>query len=189
MSKETSKAMARRLASGWDKYLVGKGIDIGCGPDPISPDCRGWDLADGDAQYMASIGQEEFDWVYSSHCLEHMVDPRVALANWYRILKPGGYLMIAVPEANLYEQGHWPSIYNPDHKSTWTLGHEAPWSPVNYSLAEELEYLFGHILSIQVVATNFDPSLGDVDRTSLAGVEVEAALEAVVQKPYPEEWF
>jgi len=189
MSKETSKAMPRRLAAGWDKYLVGEGVDIGCGPDKILPEARGWDLEDGDAQYMAGVPDESFDWVYSSHCLEHMRDPRVALANWWRILRPNGYLMVVVPEANLYEQGHWPSIYNPDHKSTWTLDHNADWSPVNYSLQEELEYLFGNIISLAVVAANYDPSLGDCDRTSLAGVDCEAAIEAVVRKPYPEEWF
>ncbi len=97
--------------------------------------------------------------------------------------------MVTVPEANLYEQGHWPSIYNPDHKTTWTCGHDAPWSPVNYSLEEEFEALLGHIIHISTVTTNWDPTLGDIDRTSMDHLECEAAVEGVLQKPYTEEWF
>ena len=59
--------------------------------------CRSWDLPDGDAQYMASIEDGLFDFVHSSHCLEHMQDPQTALANWIRILKPGGAFNLPRP--------------------------------------------------------------------------------------------
>ena len=59
--------------------LTGRGIDIGCGPDPVTPDVRGFDTADGDANDITRYVHEQFDFVYSSHCLEHMRDPRAAL--------------------------------------------------------------------------------------------------------------
>lgn len=156
MCDETRKAYYRRVEAGWfDTYLVGSGIDIGCGPDKLqSPyasylddadrllkfECRGWDVGDGDAQKMAGIADESFDFVYSSHCLEHMVDPSEALRNWWRILKPGGFLVVVVPDEDLYEQGCWPSRGNGDHKTTWTVYKDPgkSWSPVSRNLHEEI---------------------------------------------------
>jgi hypothetical protein len=46
---ETSKSQQRREQEGFfDRYCQGKGLDIGCGKDPLAG-CRGWDKADGDA--------------------------------------------------------------------------------------------------------------------------------------------
>lgn len=52
--------------------LVGEGIDIGCGDDPVSPNVVQFDRAQGDANDILRYVQREFDFVYSSHCLEHM---------------------------------------------------------------------------------------------------------------------
>jgi SAM-dependent methyltransferase len=147
---------------------VGSGIDIGCGDDPVTTDCRQWDLKDGDAQVMAGVEDATFDWVYSSHCLEHMVDPRVALANWWRILKPGGHLIVMVPDEDIYEQGHWPPIFNPDHKSTWTIRKLQSWSSVSRNLLDELEALAGsQVMSVKLHTTGYDYTLQGQYRVSL----------------------
>jgi ubiquinone/menaquinone biosynthesis C-methylase UbiE len=75
---------------------------------------------DGDAGLMADIPDRAFRTVYSSHLLEHLNDPVEAIRNWYRILQPGGYLIIDVPHMKLYEQ-QWtlPSRFNADHKTMW----------------------------------------------------------------------
>ena len=53
MGQETGKARLRRLAEGYfEKYLVGDGIDIGCGDDPLTPYCLAWERAQGDAQIL-----------------------------------------------------------------------------------------------------------------------------------------
>lgn len=89
--EETRKARARRLREGFfKKYCQGEGLDIGCASDPVTPNCSGWDLPNGDAQYLKGIKDESFDFVYSSHCLEHMRDVRVALKNWFRVVRGGG---------------------------------------------------------------------------------------------------
>src|ERR1700745_3871055 len=125
MGRETSKCYLARYERGdFKRYLVGKGIDIGCGGDPLTVEkgiVRGYDKCDGDALYMAGEADASYDFVYSSHCLEHMPDVKLALTNWLRILKPEGILYLVVPDYELYEKGRWPSRFNPDHKASFSL--------------------------------------------------------------------
>ena len=120
---ETTKAHKRRIKEGFfDKYCRGKGIDIGYGGDLIVGGCFGWDFEHGDAQYMQSVNDQSFSFVYSSHTLEHMIDPSTALKNWWRILKPEGFLILYVPHRELYEKKTTlPSNWNPDHKHFFLL--------------------------------------------------------------------
>jgi SAM-dependent methyltransferase len=125
MGDETKKSHGLRVRRGdFNEFLRGNGIDIGCGKDCLqieSGTVRPWDLQDGDAQLMASISDNEFDFVYSSHCLEHMHDVRQTLTNWVRILKPGGVLYFTVPDYVLYEKMTWPSMFNGDHKQSFSV--------------------------------------------------------------------
>lgn len=121
--KETSKMNALRRELGYDEYFRGKGIDIGAGNDPLSADYFTsissvvvYDLPQGDANRCENIPDGHFDFVYSSHCLEHMHDPEIALGNWLRICRPGGHVIVAVPHEVYYEKNLWPSYYNRDHK-------------------------------------------------------------------------
>ena len=129
---EQSKAAKRRFDDGnfHNRYFIGRGIDIGCGDDNLGrlrhafrgiQDVKPWDLPDGDAQYLEGVSDNQYDFVTSSHCLEHMVDPRIALKNWIRVCKSDGYLIITIPDREMYEQGNWPSIYNTDHKVTFSM--------------------------------------------------------------------
>ena len=114
----------------------GKGLDIGCGPDPVRPDARPFDLLDGDANDITRFIHEDFDYVYSSHCLEHMRDPRTALADWWTLVRPGGFLILVVPDEDLYEQGVFPSRFNGDHKATFTISKAQSWSPVSLNVLD-----------------------------------------------------
>lgn len=129
---EQSKSAKRRYRDGQfhSKYFVGNGIDIGAGNDtlanliPMFPgikSIKSWDINDGDAQYLESCKEGQFDFVHSSHCLEHMEDYGVALYNWIRVTRPGGYLVITIPDENMYEHNQWPSKFNDDHKWSFTL--------------------------------------------------------------------
>lgn len=121
---ETHKSHERRMREGFfDKYCKGEGLDIGYGSDVIMPGCSGWDLRNGDAQYIREVEDESFDYVYSSHCLEHVWDVRVALKNWFRVVRKGGYMIIAVPHRDLYEKkNNLPSRWNGDHKHMFLIG-------------------------------------------------------------------
>lgn len=116
--------------------LKGSGIDIGCGEDPVLPDVRRFDKEDGDANEIMRYVREQFDFVFSSHCLEHMHDPRKALLQWWALVRPGGHLFFIVPDEDLYEQGVFPSRFNPDHKATFTISKERSWSPVSVNVRE-----------------------------------------------------
>lgn len=123
---EASKAAARRGAT--FKYIQGSVIDIGCGPDPVSKyyinikEFKPWDMVDGDGQYLKGVRDMTYDCVHSSHSLEHMQDPHEALRNWVRVTKRGGYLVITVPDEEMYERLMWPSRFNGDHKFSFTTG-------------------------------------------------------------------
>jgi len=112
---ETTKWHEKRLKNGdYEKYIKGQILDIGCGNDPVkSPfgKTEGWDLPDGDGAILQTIPNKVFDCIYASHSLEHMRNVEIALSNWHRVLKPGGYLYIVVPDFELYEKGRWPSTY------------------------------------------------------------------------------
>jgi predicted SAM-dependent methyltransferase len=83
--------------------LTRKGIDIGCGPDPIFPDVYGFDKDEGGANGITKCAREEFDFVFSSHWLEHMKDPRKAIQGWWKLVRLGGHLFLIVPDEDLYE--------------------------------------------------------------------------------------
>jgi SAM-dependent methyltransferase len=55
------------------------------------------------------FGDETQDAVFCSHCLEHIEDYKTALSEWYRVLKIGGYLLLAVPHKWLYERKPTPT--------------------------------------------------------------------------------
>lgn len=195
---EASKALMRRMHDSRfaTRYFVGHGIDIGCGPDPVSQyaqqfplmkGCRGWDLADGDAQLLASVGDASFDFVHSSHCLEHMVDPPAALNHWLRVLKPGGHLIVTVPDEDMYEQGVFPSTFNSDHKWTFTMHKARSWSPKSLNLMHLLADVADLAQTVKV--EQLDASFRFIDRrfdqtTTPVG---ECAIEFVLRKWRPEE--
>lgn len=59
-----------------------------------------------DAMALASqFGDESFEVVVSSECIEHTPDPHEAIRQMARVLKPGGYLAISTP--NLL---WWPAV-------------------------------------------------------------------------------
>src|SRR5262249_9189912 len=97
------------------------GLDIGCGSDPLTTNLfRGWDLPDGDATLLARAPDASFQTVYASHILEHIRFVDLALGHWWRVVRPGGRLIVIVPHRDLYEkQKRLPSIWNPDHKHCW----------------------------------------------------------------------
>jgi SAM-dependent methyltransferase len=159
---ESRKSFAAKLKSGFfDRYLSGKSIlDIGYkGGDPtavpIMPSAIGVDLDypgyDGRTLPFASGSQ---DAVYCSHCLEHVDDYRSALREWFRVLKAGGYLIIAVPHQFLFERRiRLPSTSNLDHKRFYTPGSllkeiEESFEPNSYRIRHLIDNDMGYDYSV-----------------------------------------
>lgn len=135
MSFEATKTRAIRGSDFARKFFSGTVLDIGCGPDLVVPHAQPFDLEHGDAnRILDHLPPEAFDCVHSSHCLEHMQDAPAALAQWWALVKPGGFLITVVPDEDLYEQGMWPSAFNPDHKATFRLDKATSWSPVSHEI-------------------------------------------------------
>jgi SAM-dependent methyltransferase len=196
--KEMSKSISRRQRDPnfVTRYFRGSGVDIGGFPDPVSlyreffpsvSDIRIWDLSDGDAQKMEGVVDAAFDFVVSSHCLEHLHNPIEGLENWFRILKPGGHLIVTVPEEDLYEQGIWPSNKNLDHKWSFTVWKSSSWSPKSINVLNLLQGLgdAADIRSIRVEDSGYRYSLGNFDQTLTP--TSESAIEFIVRKKHSNE--
>ena len=191
--QETSKALIRRLHDirFANTYFKGNGIDIGAGDDPLTKykqqfpllsTVKEWDREDGDAQFMESVADNTFDFVHSSHCLEHLHDPYEGFENWIRICKPGGHIITTIPDEDLYEQGVFPSTFNPDHKTTWTISKEESWSPVSISLIEFL-YQFKdkiEVLKVELVNASYFYDMQRFDQTY--NHVSECAIEFIIRK-------
>jgi SAM-dependent methyltransferase len=175
---EQSKAAKRRFHDGafHARYFVGAGIDIGGKPDPLEQyvgvfprmqSVRTWDTDAGDAQFMHGIADRSFDFVHSSHCLEHLHDPQRALTEWLRIVRPGGFLIITVPDEDLYEKGVWPSRYNADHKWTFTIHKRRSWSPRSVNVLDLALALspLAEVERIVLLRDFFREQLGELDQT------------------------
>jgi SAM-dependent methyltransferase len=191
--KECSKSIPRRLAdvNFTRRYFVGAGLDIGGKPDPLvlyrelfcrMEAVRTWDLEDGDAQFLDSVADASYDFVHSSHCLEHLHDPKQGLKNWFRVLRPGGHLIFTVPDEDLYEQGTFPSTFNKDHKWSFTIWKARSWCPRSINVLDLLAELGeqAEILRIELLQATYRSELPRFDQT-LTPVG-ESGIEVVVRK-------
>lgn len=101
------------------KYITGKVLDMGCGPDKILMDAWGLDGRDlPGVNFMQSdpvtcvsndVGAD-YDTVFSSHFLEHLPNQFEALCEWRICLKDGGHLVLYLPDGR-----HYDNKENPEH--------------------------------------------------------------------------
>ena len=54
-----------------------------------------------DAVNIKSVNDNQYDFLFSSHSLEHIANPLKAIEEWLRIVKPNGYIIIIVPEKSV----------------------------------------------------------------------------------------
>lgn len=182
---EAAKTYALRRASGFfDRYLRGDAVlDIGyrggeSEAAPITETAIGVDLDfpgyDGLILPFADASQ---DAVFSSHCLEHVVDAIRALREWYRVTKIGGFIVIIVPHQFLYEKKSPPSNWSQDHRRFYTPA----------SLLSEIETaLQPNSYRIRHFCDNdlwFDYTIGP-DRHSAGCYEIELVLEKIELPPW-----
>jgi SAM-dependent methyltransferase len=183
---ETRKAYAHRLRDGWfDKYAPEDqpGIDIGCQHDPLNQTFRRYDLifGDSDAQQMYGVPDESFFTVYASHVLEHIKNPVEALQNWWRILKPGGHLIVMVPHRDRYEKKkELPSYWNHDHK--WFFMPTESEAPHTIGVLPLLIKSIpgGELVSLTVLDEGWEETSPDQHAVG------EFSIEAIIRKPFPQ---
>lgn len=95
-------------------YVYGHGVDLGCGIWPLqvskskTHSCLAIDGGHSpmalnaldivaDVSNLEMFNDETFDYVYSSHTLEDMHYPKAVLREWWRLIKPGGNLILYLP--------------------------------------------------------------------------------------------
>ena len=174
---ETTRAHSRREREGFfEKYCRGEGLDVGYGGDIITPNSSGWDFRNGDAQYLAGIDDESFDFVYSSHCLEHMYDVRTSLKNWFRVVRRGGFLLLAIPHRDLYEKRtQLPSRWNGDHKHMFLIGRSEP--PDTLDILEEVRESIRNYDIKYVKACDYGYTITDPNRHSNGEYQIEMVIQ------------
>lgn len=109
-------------------YTGGRGLDVGCGVNKAYPHMIGVDSKKdkelfnnnvkpdvvADALDLGMFADGSMDFVFSSHTLEHIQEHKKALKEWWRVIKPGGHLVLYLPHKDFY-----PNIgtefANPDH--------------------------------------------------------------------------
>jgi SAM-dependent methyltransferase len=145
-----------------DKYLSGKNIlDIGYegyldDVRPITPAAIGVGLSyPGYDGRTLPFNEGSQDAVFVSHCLEHIDDYRNAIADWFRVLRIGGHLIIAVPHQYLYERSlNLPSNFNLDHRRLYTP------ASLMREVEEALDPLCFRVRLLQDNDRGFDYSIG-----------------------------
>lgn len=119
--KFQSEGNASQFSIPYAKHVCkGFGYDIGCNK-------KEWAL-DGaipidsifDDHWDAYELPEPADYIYSSHCLEHLPDWVDALNYWTSMLKPNGTLFLYLPD---YSQKYWRPWNNRRHLHILTPNH------------------------------------------------------------------
>jgi SAM-dependent methyltransferase len=117
------------------QYVRGRMLDVGCGRRPYAPWLHGasayvgFDVPQaGDPSvcglaYDLPFMDQSFDTVISTQTLEHIEEPQRAVAEMARVLRPGGYMILTVPQ-------------------TWRL-HEKPYDFYRYT-RYGLRYMIEH---------------------------------------------
>ena len=108
-----SEGNAAQFAIPYAKHVcIGTGVDIGCnrlewsfpGSLPVDPIINEYDAL--------NFPYENLDYVFSSHCLEHLYDWVSVLDYWTSKLKVGGVLFLYLPD---YSQEYWKPWNNRKH--------------------------------------------------------------------------
>lgn len=140
---------SQKIYSMINKYTDGKkGIDVGCGGWKVLGS-TGIDIRTGAADIIGDITQglekifikarrkrslnKGFDYVFSSHLLEDFeIDKQMhLLQDWVKHIKPGGYLIIYVPEKGQYKG------INQAHKHEFSNGElETMFTKLNLSIVD-----------------------------------------------------
>jgi predicted SAM-dependent methyltransferase len=101
-------------------YLTGNGVDVGCGTNRISPeilsidqqpnkkyahadivhDCHDLEIEENKEwnEFNYTFEDNTLDFIFSSHCLEDFEDIETVYMNWWKKLKPNGYMLLLLPD-------------------------------------------------------------------------------------------
>jgi len=114
-------------------FVRGKlGLDLGCGNDRVTPLAVGVNRRNPPEEGLVSnlwldlnnrlpCPDCSWDYVYSSHLLEHLKNPWKVLTDWWRVVKVEGHLILYLPHKRMYTQP------NPEHLHAWDTEEMVRW--------------------------------------------------------------
>jgi SAM-dependent methyltransferase len=106
------KPMFRDIQDAVNKYAKGRVLDIGCGNKPYEPmfegkitEYIGCDIVQSSDSKVDVVSEATkiplpdatFDTVFSTQTLEHVAEHQLMLNEAFRLLKPGGHLILSAP--------------------------------------------------------------------------------------------
>lgn len=117
--KFQSEGFAAKFAMPFAQQVCkGVGFDIGCNRrewmyrDANGIEAMPIDPAICDAYDAFTLPDIKVDYIFSSHCLEHVPDWVRAIDIWHKHLHPGGVLFLYLPD---YSQTYWRPWHNRKH--------------------------------------------------------------------------
>ena len=117
------------------KFCQGVGYDIGCNRlEWAFPGAQAIDLQFADEWDAYNLPEGEVDYVFSSHCLEHLTNWVDALDYWTSKLKRGGTLFLYLPH---YSQEYWRPWNNRKHIHSFV-----PETIYDYMTDRNYKYIF-----------------------------------------------
>lgn len=110
---------ASQFAIAYAKHFCsGYGYDIGCGKEEWAfPGSIPIDIIFNNPYNAYNLPEKKVDYIYSSHCLEHLDDWVEALDYWKTKLVHRGILFLYLPH---YDQKYWRPWNNRKHKHIFT---------------------------------------------------------------------
>ncbi len=90
------------------QYCKGKGIDVGAGLWPLpGADAVDTGRGPGTTRKIEDIPENSLDYIFSSHCLEHIQEWQTTIRNWVGKLREGGtlFLYLPHPECAIWKRG------------------------------------------------------------------------------------
>lgn len=116
--KFQDEGYAAQFAIPFAKHVCkGKGYDIGCMKKEWAfPDATPIDL-DFEGAWHANNLPNKVDYIFSSHCLEHIDNWVETMDYWYNTLKDEGILFLYLPH---YDQEYWRPWNNRKHRNMFT---------------------------------------------------------------------
>jgi predicted SAM-dependent methyltransferase len=114
--KFQSLGNAAQFAIPYAKYFCkGVGVDVGCMKKEWAyPGSIPVDISFNDGYHALNLPQKNLDYIFSSHCLEHLNNWVEVLNYWYDCLKTDGILFLYLPD---YKQEYWRPWNNTKHKN------------------------------------------------------------------------
>jgi SAM-dependent methyltransferase len=109
------------------KYCKGKGLDIGAGKYPLPGAIPIREGIRENAYNLSHYEDNSLDYIFSSHCMEHLRYPWQAMGIWLSKLKVNGIIFLYLPHIDM-------ELWRPG--APW-VGDQHKWSPTFSILSEQ----------------------------------------------------